>query len=97
MAKYHNTERFKIITFTKTGIVSILPGQEIVTEQIIPGLDKYLIDEVVKKPSVDVSDIMEDQKSDLPDDLVIVVEDSLIEELKKDQQVKRKPRRKRTN
>lgn len=93
MAKYLNTEKIKIVTFTRTGVVSILPGQELVSKDVIPGLDKYLIDETPKKPVVDISDILEDQKSDLPDDLIVVVEDSVIEELKKEQQPKRKPRR----
>ena len=44
---------------------------------------------------VDISDIEEDQKFDLPDDYIVVVSDSLVEELKKEKASVRKPRRRR--
>jgi len=97
MAKYLNTEKVKIVTFTKTGVITLLPGQEVTTDDLLIGLDKYLIDEAPRKPVVDIEDILEDQASDLPDDLIVVVDDSVIESIQKEQQKKKTPRKRRIN
>lgn len=90
MAKYINTESSKIMFIHEGQLRSLNPGEELNSKNIIVELSKYLVDDCPPKKEEDDSwqDLKDNQKSELPEDFYVVIEDSLVEELKKESKPK---------
>jgi hypothetical protein len=96
MANYINSEKHRLVFFDNGKLVSLSPGEAYETKSLIPQLANYLEEPAPKPKKVDiVEEIEADQTSDLPDDFYVVIDDEIVEELRKEQPKPRKRRSKR--
>lgn len=98
MVKYINTTKFKLIVSHEKELIHINAGDTLTTDKYIPGLDQFLVEDIKPKQEqklAEVSDIEEDQKSELPEDYIVLVSDAIVEELKQEEASKRKTRSRR--
>lgn len=73
-------------------LISISPG-EIIDLKFVPDQSSNILVEVIDQPIKSlVDEIKEDQSSDLPEDYIVVVSDSIVEELEKEKSASKKSR-----
>lgn len=86
MAKYKNISDSKVVIFTNNKVVSILPGDVIDLPFISEDYSKFLVEVIQETKKLDDlhKEIKDSQASDLPEDCVVIVSDSIVEELKKE-------------
>ena len=75
MAKYRNISKLKILLHSEGKLISIAPGQEVELPTKPPGFDSFLEEVIVKKDKPKVE----------PDDFYVLIDDSILEELKEEQ------------
>ena len=92
MAKYKNISSLKVILKYGANLISISPG-EVKELTFVPEQSSNVLVEVMDQPKKSLVDqIKEDQSSDLPEDYVVVVSDSIVEELEKEKSALKKCR-----
>ena len=92
MAKYKNISNLKVMLKYGADLISISPG-EIKELTFVPEQTSNILVEVMDQPKKKyVDEIKQDQSSDLPEDYVVVVSDSIVEELEKEKSAPRKSR-----
>jgi hypothetical protein len=87
MNTYKNITKTKVVITKNRQTVFVNPGEIVDLESCPPGYESVLVEQtpVKAKPKVDISDIEEHQSSDLPEDFVILIDDSVVEDIRKEQ------------
>ena len=82
----------------KGKLTLLAPGETIELDAVPFGYENYLAEDIVKKNEVDIADIIEHQNSDLPDDFVVVIDDEIVDSLRKEgsTQPQKKPKSRRS-
>lgn len=86
MSKYKNIGKTSLIVSSKGNLTLVKAGESIELDSLPPGYDGYLVEELTKPVKVDISDIVEHQTSDLPEDFVVLIDDDIVEDLRKEQE-----------
>ena len=95
MSKYKNISSHRIVVTDLSKVITVKPN-EIVDLTVNP-YPNFLV-EVVDVEEKDVEENEEvDFTSDLPEDLIVLLSDSIVEDLKKEQAPKPKRRKRRTS
>ena len=95
MSKYKNISIHRIVVTESSKIITVKPN-EIVDLSVNPYPD-FLV-EVFDKEEKDIEENEEvNFTSDLPEDLIVLLSDSIVEDLKKEQAPKPKKRKRRTS
>jgi len=92
MNKYKNISNTKIILNYKADFVFVNPGEIVELDFVPTEYEKVLVQDTIKS-KIDISDIEEHQSSDLPEDFVVLIDDAVVEDIRKEQtkQLAKKP------
>lgn len=97
MAKYKNVSNISIMVYGNGSMQRVMPNEVIELPFLTEGLSKVLTEVIDKNHTQEEvnewKDLEESQASDLPEDMLVVIEDSIVEELKKESN--KTPRKKR--
>lgn len=96
MSKYKNISKYRLMVYQNGKTHNVMPDQEIdVDVNPYPGLLVQVgLELIEEKPATE--DIAEEKiPEEIPEDLIVIVSDAIVEDLK--QQNNKKPRRKRRN
>jgi len=87
MNTYKNISKTKVIITKNRETVFVDPGDVIELQSCPVGYESVLIELVPTKvkPKIDISDIEDHQSSDLPEDFVILIDDAVVEDIRKEQ------------
>jgi len=88
MAKYKNVSNISIMVYDNESMQKVMPNEVIELPFLTEGLSKVLTEVIDKNHTQEEvnewKDLEESQASDLPEDMLVVIEDSIVEELKKE-------------
>ena len=88
MAKYKNVSNISIMVYGNGSMQRVMPNEVIELPFLTEGLSKVLTEVIDKNHTQEEvnewKDLEESQASDLPEDMLVVIEDSIVEELKKE-------------
>ena len=98
MSKYKNIAKINLMVSIKGKLTLLAPGEVIELGAIPFGYENYLTEQIEEKKEVDIADIIEHQSGDLPEDFVVVIDDEVVDSLRKEQstQPQKKTRRRRS-
>jgi hypothetical protein len=87
MNTYKNVTKVKVIITKDRQTVLVNPGDVIELKCCPAGYETVLVDVTLSKPKpkIDISDIEEHQTSDLPEDFVVLIDDAVVEDIRKEQ------------
>jgi len=87
MAKYINNSKFRIVVNNGPEIINFNPGDTLEVKDYIPTLQQFLVNDHKLETKLKVEDgkLKLEEEEELPEDLIVLISDSIVEDLRQEQ------------